>query len=207
MQYGCGLNAPRTWKNFDSSPTLRVQKLQFVGRLVVRSSRFPTFPKNVEYGDIVNGLPLERGSCRAIYCSHVLEHLALNEFRRALKNTFSYLADGGIFRLVMPDLRRLATDYLESNDAGASHRFMRESHLGKQSRPSGVEGFARTFVGNSAHLWMWDYESTQAELTEVGFIEIRRAFYGDSTEERFADVEDEERWKDCLGIECRKHGT
>ena len=34
VQYGCGLSDPEGWKNFDSSPTLRLQKLPLIGRFI-----------------------------------------------------------------------------------------------------------------------------------------------------------------------------
>src|SRR5690349_19387092 len=113
VQYGCGLCAPDGWLNFDSSLTLKFERVPVIGRMYIRNAQ--RFPKNVRYGDIVSGLPLGASSCHGIYCSHVLEHLSLEDCRRALKNTFTYLAPGGIFRLIVPDLRKLATDYISSD--------------------------------------------------------------------------------------------
>src|SRR4028118_1140902 len=94
VQYGCGLWAPKEWINYDVSPTLRIQKIPFIGRLVKRqlNARFPT---NVFYGDIVTGLPLRPNSCDGLYCSHTLEHLTLQDFRIALKNSHKILKRGG----------------------------------------------------------------------------------------------------------------
>src|SRR2546421_9928005 len=69
VQFGCGLSAPETWRNFDASPTLRFERLPIVGRLYTKNGE--RFPGNVEYGDIVKGLPLVRESCAAVYASHV----------------------------------------------------------------------------------------------------------------------------------------
>jgi hypothetical protein len=74
VQFGCGLCAPSQWRNFDTSPTLRLQKLPMVGKLIP-SGPFGHFPENVEYGNIVNGLPISDDSVKLLYCSHVLEHL------------------------------------------------------------------------------------------------------------------------------------
>ena len=60
------------------------------------------------------------------------------------------------------------------------------------------------WFGNSQHLWMWDYKSISSELETTGFINIRRAKFGDSIDPMFKDVEDEGRWVNCLGVECRK---
>src|SRR5437870_12219189 len=110
VQYGCGLNAPLGWKNFDASPTLRFERLPLLGRQYTKNER--RFPDNIEYGDIVKGIPLPKHSCEAIYASHVLEHLSLRDFRVALGNTYDLLADGGVFRAVIPDLEILARRYL-----------------------------------------------------------------------------------------------
>src|ERR1041384_7587350 len=101
VQFGCGFSAPEGWLNFDASPTLRFERLPLVGKLYTRNTR--RFPANVMFGDIVKGLPLADGSCQGIYCSHILEHLALNDLDAALKNVCRYLCADGTFRLVLPD--------------------------------------------------------------------------------------------------------
>ncbi len=93
LQYGCGWSAPKGWRNFDASPTLRFERLPLIGRLYTRNSQ--RFPENVEYGDIVKGLPVAEESFHGVYCSHVLEHLSLADFRTALINTWRILKGGG----------------------------------------------------------------------------------------------------------------
>lgn len=102
VHYGCHHCASPEWLNFDASPTLRLERLPVVGRLVRKNAR--RFPANVIYGDIVLGLPVSPDSCNGVYCSHVLEHLALEDCRRALLNTHRIMKRGGIFRMVLPDL-------------------------------------------------------------------------------------------------------
>lgn len=205
IQFGAGLCGPEGWKNYDVSPTLRLQRIPVVGSLF--NSLGPRFPSSVRYGDIIRGLPLADDSCDAIYCSHVLEHLSLNDFRLALKNTCRYLKRGGRFRFVLPDLEQLAKDYLESSESDAALDFMKNSYLGQQSRPKGFSGLLRAWLGNSAHLWMWDYKSIESELTSAGFEGIRRAQYGDSGDSRFDAVEDRGRWDHCLGVDCKKRNA
>ena len=201
VQYGCGLCAPSGWRNFDTSPTLRLQKLPLVGARIRNAGNEP-FPKNVEYGDIVRGLPVPAQASKGVYCSHVLEHLALDDFRVALRNSYDYLQEGGVFRFVLPDLERLAQDYLKSDAPDAAAVFMEETYLGKKNRPKGVNGFVRQWMGNSAHLWMWDFKSMSAELGRAGFRQVRRAEFGDSKDSRFREVEEPHRWQGCLGMEC-----
>ncbi|HEV8647573.1 MAG TPA: methyltransferase domain-containing protein [Burkholderiales bacterium] len=202
VQYGCGFCAPATWRNFDASPTLRFERIPIIGSLYSRNAS--RFPDNVEYGDIVRGLPVADGSCRAIYCSHVLEHLSLDEFRRALRNTHALLQDGAIFRLVMPDFEECVKAYTSSQDAEAAIRFMSSSGLGTDARPRSLGSMLSALLGRARHHWLWDFKAARLELERSGFSEVRRARYGDSFEARFADVEEEARWANCLGIECQK---
>lgn len=202
VQFGCGFSAPEGWLSFDASPTVRFERLPLLGQLYTRNSQ--RFPKNVVYGDIVKGLPVAIESCRGIYCSHVLEHLALDEVDLALRNVFRYLRPGGIFRMVLPDLELLARDYVADADARAAHRFMEASYLGVKSRSRGFSGLLRGFMGNSAHLWMWDQKSLAAKLGEHGFKDIRRATFGDAEDKHFVKVEDPDRFAGCLAMQCRK---
>ena len=202
MQFGCGWCAPSGWLNFDSSPTLRFERLPVIGRLYTRNAR--RFPDNVRCGDIVRGLPVAEGSCRGIYCSHILEHLALEDFRTALRRNFGYLKPGGVFRLVVPDLAALARAYVNSPDADAAHRFMESSFLGRKTRPRSPAGFLRQWLGNSEHLWMWDEKAMRKELTDAGFTDIRRAVFGDAEDPRFNEVEQAERFVGALAMQCRR---
>lgn len=200
VQYGAGLCGPSSWRNFDISPTLRLQRLPLVGPLFHRYG--PVFPSTVRFGDILAGLPIEKTSCDAVYCSHTLEHLSLQDFRVALRNTYGYLKPGGRFRFVLPDLEQLARDYLANPDFDAAMIFMTDSCLGHRSRPRGIVGMTRAFLGNTAHLWMWDFKAISTELLSAGFERVRRADYGDSGDPRFHDVEDKGRWENNLGVEC-----
>jgi predicted SAM-dependent methyltransferase len=203
IQFGCGLCAPPGWRNFDAGPSFRLQQLfPFLRAALVRLG-YPDYPRNVEYADVVRGLPVNPGSANAVYCSHVLEHLALDEFRIAIRNVYGYLRPGGFFRLVVPDLEYLAKTYVADNDAQAASHFMMEARLGEERIPRGLSGFARRALGRTWHLWMWDYKGMAKELADAGFVNIRRAQIGDSAEPRFAELEDPLRWDKCLGVECR----
>ena len=202
VQYGCGWYAPAGWRNFDASPTLRFERIPLLGRLYTKNTG--RFPENVEYGDIVAGLPISDNSCQAVYCSHILEHLALDDFRLALKNTYRILAFGGIFRFVLPDLEHSIKTYMADSSHDAATKFMHETLLGKEKRPRGLKGMILEGLGNSQHYWMWDFKSISFELQQAGFTDIRRASFGDSSEGKFQVVEAWERWENCLGVECKK---
>lgn len=203
VHYGCGwCSAPSAWRNFDASPTLRFERLPVIGALYRRNER--RFPDNVEYGDIVRGLPVVAASCRAVYCSHVLEHLSLSDCRLALLNTLRILQPGGTFRLVVPDLEESVRRYIGDHSSSAALQLMRDTRLGCEARPKGLAGFVVSWLGNAKHLWMWDWKALKQELEQAGFIGVRRASLGDAADPLFGLVEDQDRWDGCLGIECRR---
>jgi len=202
VQYGCGGSAVERWRNFDASPTLRFERIPIIGRLYTRNNY--RFSDLVEYGDIVKGLPIPSDSCAGVYCSHVLEHLALEDFRLALTNTRKLLKPGASFRLVVPDLEIMVKDYIVNRNDDAAIEFIKESYLGLVTRERGLKGFLVVWLGNSRHLWMWDFKSLRQELQNAGFESIRRASYGDSEDQQFNLVEDEGRWERCLGVECKR---
>ena len=202
VQYGCGWSSPDEWQNFDSSPTLFYERIPILGKLYVRNEQ--RFPENVQYGNIVKGLPIAKESCDGLYCSHVLEHLALDELRIALRNSYNLLKKGGVFRLVLPDMKIMAKRYLEKNDRDACMAFIRDIHMGEENRPRGFFSFLKSWFGASRHLWMWDFESLSLELENAGFTDIRRAYFNDSKDQKYKYVEAEDRWTDALGIECKR---
>jgi hypothetical protein len=204
VQFGCGMCAPDNWLNFDAGPAFWLQsRLPFLTPMLVKKG-FPKYPKNIRYGDVIKGLPVPPQSAQGVYCSHVLEHMALQEFRTTLRNVFSYLRPGGVFRLVLPDIEQLAKSYLDDPGPEAAHRFMRESYLGEESTTRGVRSLPSALFGRARHFWMWDFKAMAKELTDAGFTDIRRAQFGDSAYPRFNEVEDIGRWENCLGVECRR---
>lgn len=211
VQYGAGWHSAPDWLSFDSSPSLWLERIPFIGGMI-RMNPEP-FPATTRFGDITRGLPLADGSAKAVYASHVLEHLSYNACLVALRNSYRLLKPGGVFRLIVPDLAVRVDRYVAARDAGqpdASLRFLRETLLGREARVSSPLGYLRALIGNSDHLWMWDEASMKAALAGAGFVDIRRCDLGDSEDPAFAAVERANRFRDEqlnvreLGIEARR---
>ena len=176
-----------------------------IGALYTRNRQ--RFPPAVQYGDVVRGLPVASDTCAGVYASHVLEHLALDDFQKAVDETMRILRPGGVFRLVVPDMEQLARDYIRAAETGeieAAHRFIRSAHLGAETRSNGLGGFVREWLGNSRPLGMGDCGSLRAALDEHGFVSVRRADFGDCNDPAFAAVEDQGRFLGACAVEARK---
>ena len=176
-----------------------------LGPLLLHAAGAVRFPPEIRYGDISRRPLAPPQSCAGIYASHVLEHLSLQDFTVALHHTFEMLQPGGVFRVIVPDLRARAKRYIASLDAGADDAnaaFMRSSNLGMEMRPLGILGALRRHLGNSTHLWMWDEPSIARALMQAGFVAIRRCAFNDCEDPVFREVEHPDRFVDrCLGIE------
>jgi len=203
VQYGCGYEAPKQWRNFDASMTLRWERTPIVGRLYTKNA--VRFPATAEFGDIIKGLPLKDESCQGVFASHVLEHFSFDEFHRALENTKRILRKDGVFRLVVPNLEWYAREYIariNSGDPKANEFFMRRTYLGEEKRARGPIQFIYEFLRTSRHFWMWDIPSMKSALTEHGFHNIRRCYFGDSEDPMFKLVEQEGRYDEgSFGME------
>jgi len=193
LNVGCGKCAPPDWHNIDASPRAMIASIPFLGRLLPGS-----FPASVKYGNIIRGLSLRPESCRAIFCCHTLEHLAYRDALRALTNIFSLLSPDGAFRVIVPNMRILARDYIEHTEDDAASRLMRWSGLGEETIPSPM---ARLF-GNSRHRWMWDEKSLAQVLRNTGFTNIRSCAFGDNSV--FQQVESADRYDFSVALEAGK---
>jgi predicted SAM-dependent methyltransferase len=213
VQFGCGLSNPSGWKNYDSTPTLLIKKIPTSVQLAkvahrVVGKRLPRISQNLNnviankalYGDIVKGLPYQDGTVDLLYASLVLEHLPLKEFRIALQECRRLLKPGGTFRAVVPNLRFFIDEYLASSSRTKSIDFCLNTCMGTESHPNPL---TRLRSADTHHI-MYDTETMLNELKDAGFSSVREAFYGDSAEKEFAEVETEVSWQYPLniGFEC-----
>lgn len=205
INFGCGLSPSQAveWINYDGSPTLRLQRLPIVGPFFKQFLK-PQFPRGVRYADVAKGLPHENASVDLVYCSHVLEHLAVDDVRSTLKEVHRVLKPGGIFRGVMPDLAYEVLLYNQSESLRPSIDFTTRNDIGMFQRPRNIFDRIKMLLGNSKHLSFWDFTTFKTELNTVGFVQVRRAYFGDSAAEEFKSCEDITRWRNCLGFEATK---
>jgi hypothetical protein len=74
---------------------------------------------------------------------------------------------------------------------------MRPARLGSGEASRGPLELARSLIGRSTHLWMWDESSLAAALDKTGFVNITRCRFGDCKDGNFRLVEDAGRFYDA----------
>lgn len=91
VNLGCGNHFHPAWVNID-----------FVGQ-----------PGKVIQHNLLKGIPLADESMEVVYHSHVLEHFPRERAEIFIRECWRVLKPGGILRVAIPDLERIARTYLE----------------------------------------------------------------------------------------------
>ncbi len=92
LNLGCGMHHHQDWVNVD----LR-----------------PTSPGVMPYNLLGRALPFRSNVFDAVYHSHVLEHFPKHYAPLFLQECFRVIKPGGLIRIAVPDLERIAQLYLE----------------------------------------------------------------------------------------------
>ncbi|HZU80541.1 MAG TPA: methyltransferase domain-containing protein [Acidimicrobiales bacterium] len=122
-------------------------------------------------------IPLPDGSCTAIFCEHLVEHLHFrDDVPRFLAECRRLLAPGAPIRLSVPDASRYLRAYVagQTADLGALHP--------EATTPMTVVNWAFHGYG---HRFGWDGETLVQALRDAGFEDVEEMEFGLS---RHADL-------------------
>jgi hypothetical protein len=157
LNFGPGPNMlPEPWQNLEPNHDIR---------------------KRLRFGD---------GSCTAILCEHVLEHVSFSQGYTFFGEALRVLEPGGTLRLAFPDIGRMlmfryspetgGTHYMLSTAASVYARGLAKKGGGEWS--AGLEGaelarhgMLRMLTG-WGHQMAWSHESAAGVLLAVGFSEV-----------------------------------
>lgn len=92
LNLGCGSRFHPAWVNIDTAPA----------------------EPSVVAHDLREGIPFPDAEFDAVYHSHVLEHFPKRSAGPFLAECLRVLRPGGILRVAVPDLERIARGYLEA---------------------------------------------------------------------------------------------
>ena len=203
LHLGCGLNVVEGWVNIDGSWNARLAKYPRLRRALAMARVIPRESAKVEWRgdlrilDVRDPLPFATNSCDAIYASHLLEHLFLDDALKLLRECFRVLHPGGTLRLVVPDLRAIVREYYgervfynsdEFAPMPAADRLTRRLLVRGPSPPRG-NTLMRVYAALKdfqTHKWMYDAESLVAHVRSAGFDEVAERGFRES---RIADID------------------
>ena len=132
--------------------------------------------------DVTKGLPFEDNSIDYIYSSHFIEHLSFGDAIEFFKECKRVLKRGGILRIICPDLEKWINNYIQ-NDKQFFDKYKQQIDIDTPSNyvynlldKVNTKGqiMCSNFY-NWDHKWMWDFESMESVLKDVGFDKIRKS--------------------------------
>lgn len=106
-----------------------------------------------------------------IYACHVLEHFSRWNVKTILKRWHDLLQPKGVLIISVPDFESIVRRYVEKENVEELTGLL-----------YGGQDYAENF-----HHYCWDYESLSRDLKEVGFAEVCRYNWKDSTFVNFDD--------------------
>ncbi len=205
LNLGCGARTHPDWTNVDFSPYARLAGWPRLSSLATRiglisAERYRLLravDPAIIHHDLRRGVPFRDAGFDAVYHSHFLEHLDRDAGRRLLVECHRVLKPGGVLRVVVPDLHRLSSAYLESfaamdrdgtkGEALDRHhdatealigQMVRRDYTGRADQHPVLRRAERLIRGDAAragelHRWMYDRHSLGELLARVGFHEVR----------------------------------
>ena len=82
---------------------------------------FVSTGKDVIGHNLLRGIPFEDNRFDLVYHSHVLEHFSKEEGDTFISECLRVLKPGGTLRIAVPDLERIAKEYLQCLEKGLQH--------------------------------------------------------------------------------------
>jgi SAM-dependent methyltransferase len=211
IHLGCGLNTPKGWVNVDGSWNAWVTKYSKIKRILnhlhVVHDRYFNIPwsPNIIIHDVRKSLPFPDNSAGAVYASHLLEHLYIEEEENLLMECFRILWPRGVLRIVVPDLKGILEEYMGKKELegaetikmlGPAERLNRRLLLRDLSPPKGSIIFRlyTTIKDFHLHKYLHDVDSLKELFEKTGFKEVQEMHYHQSRIEDIQDIEQE----DCI---------
>jgi SAM-dependent methyltransferase len=210
LNLGCGTNAVPGWVNLDGSWSAWIARHPLLERVVLRlrdqSQGGGSWRRDIVIHDVRQRLPFSASRFRAVYSSHLLEHLYRSEAEHLMKECFRVLQPGGIIRVIVPDLRTIVQEYMGGANIGKratqstacagdpcerfnSRLLLRSPAPPRRSLPLRLLSI-RDF---HSHKWVYDESHLGRLMRAAGFCDARRRDYLDSDIEGIAEVERADR--------------
>jgi hypothetical protein len=211
INVGCGASPTPGWLNFDNSLTVRLAQLPLAGVVartgVLRLARASFFQRaaggEIRWADAVRRIPVPDAAAEVVYSSHMLEHLDRREAASFLGEVLRILVPAGKLRIVVPDLRRLVSRYIQDGDADA---LVSDTLLAHAKPHSWSERLRLLLVGYRGHSWMYDEASLCQFLEASGFTSARPLPPGETTINDPGALNLRERDDESIYVEADKPG-
>jgi len=215
LHLGCGMNIVDGWINLDGSWNARLAKHPNLKRLLKFFRIFPASLANIPWNteilihDLRKPLPFHDNYFSAIYASHLLEHLYLEQAKHLLKECFRVLKPCGVLRMVVPDLSAIILEYMgEAIYQDSDKEMSRADRLNKRlllrhtAPPTGnfIYRIYNALKDFHSHKWMYDADSLTGYFKSAGFVNVKEMTLHQSLIEDIKKIEEKGRVLNGCGI-------
>lgn len=198
LNLGCGtkVSSNADVLNIDWAINLWLKKnrvLRFVAPMFLKGERlnkFNSLPNNIIVHNLANGIPFASNSVDVVFHSHFLEHLDKDAAIRFLLEVKRVLRQGGIQRIVVPDLEKVCRAYIlhlsicehdkyeaskhDSYVAAIIEQSVRKEAFGTSQQKPLRRFIENAFLGDArrrgeTHQWMYDRINLSALLVSLGY--------------------------------------
>jgi predicted SAM-dependent methyltransferase len=156
-------------------------------------------------------LPFRDTCFMVIYSEHMIEHLKVDRIRFFLREVYRVLTNGGVLRVTCPDLELFARRYVandreffqpiiahfQARAAAGLPQYWVVRHKGGAFMSRAVQRFYH-------HRWMYDFETLESCLREIGFGRVIKQAYRQSVMAETAALDSPERAFETLYIDAIK---
>ena len=148
LHLGAGQNVLKEWINTDILPLSGVTYLDF-------SEQFP-------YPD---------SSLDAVYCEHVIEHIAKDVAEIACREVYRTLKPGGWFRIVTPSIEQMSRLILEPDSSDSLNYIAWFRSYTENHKAEAIDAFNAIFY-NHGHKFLYSKSGLTQLLQSIGFTNI-----------------------------------
>ena len=198
LNLGCG-PGPVLAKGYiyvDASRKLLLAKIPFFSSLTGRIFGFKnSWDANVKFKNVLK-IKLQSNSVQSVYSSHLLEHLYYNQCEELLQMLHDSMVEGGTIRLALPDYDAFIFKFVKTYESNALIAMQElESSLLSYPliKPRFLTNAWKQITGNHhIHRWHPNFAILEQMLLEIGYTNIKRCQYRESSLEEINHLENRE---------------
>jgi predicted SAM-dependent methyltransferase len=166
LNLGCGRQVVDGWTNVDYSLGARLTKIPGF-KALNRIFRFVNidWDEQIYLHNLTKPFPWRDKSVDVIYSSHTLEHFTKGQGLLFLKECYRCLREGGIIRILVPDLKWYVSEYMGGNILATD--FLWEIDVVNEE----VGMFKKMFVA-FPHQCMYDSKALMDIMNDIGFKQV-----------------------------------
>jgi len=181
LNLGCGNNLVKGYINADFFYRFKFWKKDILKKEWQLDLRYPLACRD----EVFDG----------IFTEHTFEHLYPSQVKLLLFELYRVLKKGSYIRMTVPDIEKYALFYNKSKGQYDEEEF-------KKRFDTGCSGI-RSVTQNFFHFSTWDFEELKKYLKEVGFIDIEKKEFGQTSDKRL-NLDIKERAWETLYVDAKK---